>query len=602
MTSRESLKSVAGILGVLLVSACAPSWSLESSRPLISHLSDEVIESYREGESGAVASSTDQPESGTLDFTDERLDELRGMAGPESYEHEPLLDMGSLLGTWDQRPVELSLDEAVATSVEHNLRVLEAALVPAIRDEHRRAADAAFDLVFFADGSIANNDNPSAVPVVGGTPTGVGVNKGEIASTSTGVRAQTRAGGQVEVRGSLDIFNNASPGFTLTPDPSRTANLDLLISQNLLRGAGRDSNEAEVRLATNDTARGQEQLRSSLMSTIESVERAYWRLVESVQDVRVRERLLERGEQTRDALRGRIGFDVTDAELADAVAQVESRKAELISARNLLQQRSDALRALMNDPRYPIELELMLSPTDEPMASSITFSVVDSLNTAFANRPEIREAILEINDADVRRMASEDARLPLLALDASVNLTGLDDDAGEAFSEAGEGDFLDSSIGLRFEQPIGNRSGLAQERRRRLERMQSVVRYRLAVQDVVLEVKNTLRDVVTNYRLVEQTRISRLAATENLRSLEAEEATIRSLTPEFLNLKLSRQRALAQAELSEIQAKVSYNISLAELRRATGVSLRSLELDRPAQVGPEASEGFLEDPRYDENQ
>jgi outer membrane protein len=584
-------------VGVLTGVGCAPSWSLESRRPVESQLASSILGEYASPQ-GSTGEKTLVAEGSSLGFDESRLEQLGQMAGPDSYESDIQEIHGSLLGDWDDAPVDLSLQEAIASAIEHNLTLLDATLVPAIREEQRLAADAVFDLVFFADGSVTNNDNPSAVPVVFGTPTGVGVNKNDVMSSDTGIRAQTRSGGQVELRGSLDSFNNASPGFTLSPDPSQTANLDLLLTQNLLQGAGRDATESQLRLATNNTARGQEQLRQALLATIETVEREYWTLVEAKQSVQIRERLLTRGEQTRDALRGRMGFDVTDAELADAVAKVELRKADLIRARNTLQQRSDALKASLNDPRFPLSLEVLLEPTERPGTTAITFSLVDTLQQALVLRPEIRLANLDIDDAEIRRRALEDARLPLLAMDARVNLTGLDGSADQSFNQAFNADFVDSSIGLRFEQPIGNRAGDAGSRRGRLERMQSVVRYRLAVQNVVLEVKNTLRDVVTNFRLMEQTRISRLAATENLRSLEVEEATIRSLTPEFLNLKLTRQRALALAEIAEIQALVSYSTSLAALRRATGSSLESLELDSLAPIGPDASRDLFEDPRF----
>jgi outer membrane protein TolC len=94
------------------------------------------------------------------------------------------------------------------------------------------------------------------------------------------------------------------------------------------------------------------------------------------------------------------------------------------------------------------------------------------------------------------------------------------------------------------------------------------------VQGIILDVKQALRQLDTNYRLIEQTRIARLAATENLRTLEVQKQTIRGLTPEFLDLELSRQEALAQAELREIGALTDYNLALAQYYAATGTTLQ----------------------------
>jgi outer membrane protein TolC len=135
-----------------------------------------------------------------------------------------------------------------------------------------------------------------------------------------------------------------------------------------------------------------------------------------------------------------------------------------------------------------------------------------------------------------------------------------------------------------FEQPIGNRAGEAQFRQRQLERMRSVIDYRTTVQNAVLRVKNALREVQTQYALIGQTRVSRIAAAENLRTLLVLEKTIASLSPDFLDLKFRRQESLAQAEIEEVLALTNYNSSLAELASATG---RSLDRNRIRFVVPD---------------
>ena len=109
--------------------------------------------------------------------------------------------------------------------------------------------------------------------------------------------------------------------------------------------------------------------------------------------------------------------------------------------------------------------------------------------------------------------------------------------------------------------------------RRELERLQSVVSYRQAVQDVALNIKTALRQVDTTYRLIQQSRISRLAATDNVRALRVLEQTIQQLDPTFLDLKFRRQEALANAEIDEIRSLVAYNIALANYHAAEGTIL-----------------------------
>src|SRR5204862_1019026 len=129
-------------------------------------------------------------------------------------------------------------------------------------------------------------------------------------------------------------------------------------------------------------------------------------------------------------------------------------------------------------------------------------------------------------------------RLPKLDLRALTRFNGLGNHVGTPYSQIGEAEFVDYQVGVNFEQPVGNRAGEAQHRQRGLERVQATIAYANTMQGIVGDVKTSLRDMQTNYILIAQTKTARLAATEDVRTLLAEEQTIQGFTPEFLNLKL----------------------------------------------------------------
>jgi len=112
-----------------------------------------------------------------------------------------------------------------------------------------------------------------------------------------------------------------------------------------------------------------------------------------------------------------------------------------------------------------------------------------------------------------------------------------------------------------------------------LQRLQAIVQYEQVVQGVVQQVKNSLRNVRLNYELLGPTRDARLAATENLRTIEVQEEKSAAMTPEFLNLKLQRQESLANAELDEISTISAYQVALAQLYTAMGVSLERNKIE-----------------------
>lgn len=572
------LTRAAGAAVVLTLAACAGS-------PLSTSSTEDLRRSVIESTRREVEDAETRPEwqrlqrdPDRLQFSDDRLDELNTMAGPTSYRGvEPSLG-ADLLG-YETDTVALSLRDAITRAVENNLDIQSARLAPVISEQQLIAAEAAFDWTFFASASLNTIDSPSRVPVVNGVPVGSAINKSVGSGFETGVRKPLSSGGLLTVRSGLDIDNNQSPDIDLFPDPGSTATLDLTLEQPLLRNFGSDVNLAEIRLARNLERDSIEQLRSQLISLTAEVEQAYWDLYLAYAQLLIQERLLQRGIETRDVLEGRLEFDVKPAEYSDAVATVESRRGDVIRAENTVRQRSDALKALVNDSELTVGNELVLVPLDRPVDEAVEFNFLDAVTSALRQRPEIRRAVLNIDDASIRQTVADNATLPLLDLTLRATYRGLDENADDAFSELGAADFVDYLVALTFEQAIGVRAAEAQSRQRRLERLQAVIGYRSQVQQVVLQVKTALRNLFTNYKLIAQTRTTRLAAAENLRTLLVEEENTRALTPAFLDLKLRRQESLAVAEFQELQALVDYSVALADLYAAMGSALERNQIE-----------------------
>jgi len=508
-----------------------------------------------------------------LPFDDERIEELDQMAGPGAYDLSQAPAIGSNLRGEPSDILPISLGEAIRSAVESNLDIQTARLNPALGRQQLLAAQAAFDWTLFADATYSRVHEPQAVPVLNGVALGSSVTKSDAYNFDVGLRKQLTTGGAIEINQNLLITENKTPGFNFSPDPSRRAQLSLTLNQPLLRGFGADASLAEIRLADSQRRSDARRLERDLLLLIDETANAYWDLALAHYTLMVNRRLLDRGIDTRDVLEGRLDFDVKPAEYSDAVARVESRKADLMRTENRLRLASDRLKQLINDGRFPVSGEAVLVTSDLPTDQPIAFDLVDSLNTALGSRPEIEITLNEIEDAAIREQFAQDAKLPQLDFTFQVGLNGLDDTAAEAFEEQGEADLVNYTMGLAFEQAIGNNEAEAIFRLRRLERLQSVIAHRTAVQQVIVEVKAALRNVETNYRLIEQTRASRLAASENLRTLEVEEETTRAMTPSFLDLKLTRQEALARAELEEAAALTDYVSSIEDLNSAMGVAL-----------------------------
>lgn len=502
-----------------------------------------------------------------------RIEELDRMAGPVANAISPTIEFGTDLRGESTKAVPVSLRDAILSAVRNNLSVQVGAITPAMRESDITRAEARFDAVFFSNLGWTKIDEPSPVALISGTPIGSGIIQRDERTLSTGIRKNLASGGRMTLQTSISRTKDESPGRRTTPDPAYASSVELILEQPLLRGFGSEENLSEIRLNRNSHRREIENYRSTLLQTVNDTEAAYWNLVAARQSLLVRQRLLERGEGTRDKLVKRGEYDTEPAQISDAIARVQSRQVDLRRAKDDVLRASDQIKQLMNAPGLSVGSELLVEPVDVAISDGITFNYADIITTALQNRPELRQALLGIDDASIRQMLAENLRLPALDLSTTVRWNGLDNSFEDSYNRLGEQHFIDYMIQLRFEHPIGNREAQANYRVARLGRVQSILNYKQAVQNVILDVKTALRSVELNFDLLGPTRDARLAAAENLRTIEVKERTNQATTPEFLNIKLQRQESLAAAELEEIRAVVNYQIAMANLYNAMGIGL-----------------------------
>ncbi len=477
--------------------------------------------------------------------------------------------------------IPVSLQSVVQASVKGNLDVEFAQYGPAISQASLVEAEAAFDWSLF--GSVQGRD--SITPQTGAAGLGSGGvirNESDSATSTLGLRRSLTTGGSLSMQHDIGYTNVESSFFgTASPNPSNASNFVVGYDQPLLDGFGRSRVMSQVYLARNAERSAVSTLKGQLIASASDTERAYWQLAFAYKQVIIRAKLLDRGIEVRDDIKARRVQDARQAQVADAVARVERRRSDLLTAKTALRNASDNLKRLMNDDRMPVGSEILLVPGDTSVAETLSISLLDAIDAGISHRPEIEQSILSIDDSTIRENVAKNSRLPTLNLTAQARFLGLDDSIGDSYDDSVSNRFVDDwLVGLTFEQPIGNRAGEAGFRKARLSRMQSIVGYRRTVQGIVLDIKNALNAVVTNHTLISQTTLSRVAQGEALRALIVEkELTNAGYSVERLNLELNQQESLANAEISEALALINYNTAMVDLYQAMGTTLDRNRID-----------------------
>jgi len=567
---------IAGRLGLWLTLAGMVSCASPLERSTQEALRAEMMASHRRYleavAAGPVIELSRAPSAVERELAEEgRIEALDAESGPRAYVDAPLELGPDLLGDAQTPVVRLTLAQALQMAARNNLDVQLARLQPAISEAQITQAEAVFDAVFFAGFERQDLNTPGPPSLFPGFGLG-GDQRARQTTFNTGIRKQLSTGGLVSVQTEMGrMFRE--PAVT-TVDTWDTANLSVNIVQPLLRNFGSEVSLAEVYLTRNARAADVQTLRQTMLDVVAVTEQAYWNLFLAQQQLLIQLRLLERTIADREILIQRRDLDVPFVSITEASSFVEQRRFDVIRAREQVRITSDALKRLINDPDLPISGEALLLPADVPADVPIEYSLVDAVTTALQHRPEMQRALLAISDASIRLRVADNQRLPELNLAATVRFSGVGNTTGEAYRETFRGDFIDYLFSAQFEVPIGNRGPEAQHRRFQLERQSSVVNYQRTGQAVVQEVKDSLRRLASGYELIGAARSARQAAADNLRAIQAQEDAGVALTPEFIDLKLRRQEALARFEIEEIQALTSYNVAVAEFYRSTGALLR----------------------------
>ena len=522
---------------------------------------------YRGAIANATTLKTQRPANQVeVNLTPERLKQLEEFSGASSYrDYEP--DLGAdLLGRMDEPRVPITLAAAIRIAVEHNIDAQQVRLGPAIRETQITQAEAAFDAEFFADLSFQKLDTPR--PRTPGATSPFGSTVASNTQYQTGIRKALQTGGQVSISTTIERTDEV-PSFFADPTFYST-NIAVTVAQPLLRGFGTDVNRAAIELSRSGKRQGEEDVRQVLLDLNEAIEQSYWNLVFSYYQLKVQERLASRTEADKKIISERMGHDATEADLAEANSFAAQRSANVIRAMQSVREASDALKRLMNHPDLPLTGETLIEPADQPLDLAVEYNVLESITQALHGRPDVRQALMAIEDASIRQRVADNQRLPMLDVSATIRYNGVGEKAHWSYDNTIQGEFIDYIISAQFTAPLGNRERNAIYYQRLLERQAAVVGYQRTVQDAVQEVKNALRDVSVQYQLIEYERAGRIAAAENLRSLDVQQEFGAQLTPAFIDLKFRRQDALASAELREFQALVSYNLAIARYYRTVG--------------------------------
>ncbi len=486
----------------------------------------------------------------------------------------------------EREEVKLSLGRSIELALENNLDIAAQRIDPEISKLNYEIAQSLFDPTLSASSSrsVSNREATSFISIT----------KSETDSHSVSLDGSIVTGASYSV--SMDASKNTlTAAFPLVLNPSYNTGLNFRFNQPFLRNFGREVTKYSIYLAKNNYAISDSQFRQMIISTIEEVESAYWNLVGAIDQLKVQKESLKLAEDQleRNKIMVRVGtkapIDVTEAD-----ATVAERIVNVINAENAVKAAEDALRKVINvyiEPDSPL-WRTRIIPTDRPTFEKISVELQESIEIALAERPEIEESELSLENLRLAMRYQRNQRLPQLDFQGNYGLSGtsgtitlpgpdgmfgtaddiiIDEDIGEAFKDIKDRNFTDWRLGLNFSIPIRNRAAAKQYLIAKLEYDQANLNYKNLKNSIALDVKDAVRNIEMSLRRLDATRASRVLSKERLDAIQK-----RFENGMATNFEVSEyQQALAAAESEEINALIEYNVALLSHEKAKGSLLQS---------------------------
>ncbi len=482
-------------------------------------------------------------------------------AGDEERQREIEKTLFMAAGAQD-RVLKIGLVDCVLYALKNNSEILITRIDPKLSKDDEKIAQAVFEPTFNVDYNARDNSQLSA-----NTLSGANVATTKDMDLSAGVSGKLTLGTEY----SFDLITErlkTNSSFQ-TINPSYTTKPVITIVQPLFRDFGIPVNEADIMIARNNTIVSSESFKNTVMDIVSRTKIAYYDYKYELEAYDIAKSTLDRAQDLLkiNEARYKKGL-ISSVDLLETETAVAQRQKALISAESSLKKAEDDLKLITNlidDPEtWNAKLELI---DGTPEYREEKTGLLESLQNAFKYRPDYFSAKLDLKSRDIRIVSAKNALLPTVDLVTSFGLNGLGKDYQDAVSKL-DFDLKDWSIGFKVEVPWGG-GERAKFDQRNLEKAQTLLGFKRLEQNIILEVRDRVREVDIQARQVEAAKLARDKEVKNYDAQKERYAAGQVSTHDMLDY----QDRLAQAELDYAKGLIDHNIAVINLDKSQGLTL-----------------------------
>ena len=484
--------------------------------------------------------------------------------------------------------VGLTLREAVALALQHNLDLKVFRYNPVISEYDRRALFGVYDPAFNAGFTHSERSNP---------PGGINLNTGnptpgtetKVDNITAGLNGYLPTGLKYGFTGNLAenlvnapflLLSNSPNVFGHRVSDTYSSAAAFTATQPLLRDFWIDSSRLQIKLAKRTVEINELAFERQMMDIVNRTEQAYYQLVATREGVRIGEADVAVKKQFYEEQQQRVKVGVLPS-LEEKLAQAELGKSQsaLINFRGQATDAEMILKGLIYDD-FAKHLDSRIEPSDRLMALPASFELIDAFKEAMEKRPDLQQYRVLLEKAQIQLKYTHNQLFPRLDLTGTLGYNGLALSAGGALDQIAQQRYEQSSVGIALSFPLWRQADRNLHKAAQETKAQAI--YALAQQEQIVQeqVDFEVRLIRTYWMQIPFTREVTLAEQAALdaerKKLEAGKST------SFQVLKIASD--LTSAQVNEIKAILIYNQALSELSFRKGTTLERWRIDRPVRA------------------
>ena len=386
---------------------------------------------------------------------------------------------------------------------------------------------------------------------------------------------------------------NKTNSVTAGLNPSYFTEMVFSLTQPLLKNFGIDLTKRNIYIANNEVNISDYVFKDKVIDIISNVENVYWDLVFSIEDLAVKKKSLERARNLERQVKAQVAVGtMAEIETLQAQSEVASRDESLLVAQDLIQDNEDILKNILNIDYGSEEGLKAIYPSDRPEMVADEINLYQAIKDTLLNRPDYLGKKKELENKNILVKFRENQLYPTVDLFGTMGLNGLSGDAitvnsgtfqgrskyggdyGTALSDSLTGKFYNWEVGLKLSYPLGNRSAKAQLSASRLEKAQLILSIKDLEKSIIVEVREAVRQLKTDLKRINATRIARKLAEEKLKAEEKKFEV--GLSTSFSVLEF--QEDLAEEQSNEIKALIDFKKSKIRLRQVMATTLKENDI------------------------